>query len=113
MSSMLGGALGVAVLSALAKAIGTHRAVPAARDAGLSDAQINQLGDSLAKSDNAKAVVDSLPAATKQMVVEAYQHAEAAGVAGAVKLAGVLGIVAAVALLWIWPRTGRTDARRR
>lgn len=113
MSSMLGGALGVAVLSALAKTIGTHRAVPAARDAGLSDAQINQLGDSLAKSDNAKAVVDSLPAATKQMVVEAYQHAEAAGVAGAVKLAGVLGIVAAVALLWIWPGTRRTDARRR
>jgi len=108
MSSMLGGALGVAVLSALAKAIGTHRATAEARGAGLTDQQIDQLGNSLSKSDNATSVLGQLPADVRRQVVDAYQHAEAAGVAGAVKLAGVLGVVAALALLWIWPRSRGT-----
>jgi hypothetical protein len=113
MSSMLGGALGVAVLSALAKVIGTHRATAEAQAAGLTDAQINQIGDSLARSDSAASALRGLPADVRQRVVEAYQHAEAAGVAGAVKLAGVLGVVAAVALLWIWPRSRGTAGAAR
>jgi EmrB/QacA subfamily drug resistance transporter len=104
MSSMLGGALGVAILAGLAKAIGRHNAEQQARAAGLTDSQISRLGNSLTKSDNASTILAGLPADTRQQVIEAYQRAEAAGVAGAVKIAGVLAIVVALALLWIWPR---------
>jgi EmrB/QacA subfamily drug resistance transporter len=103
MSSMLGGALGVALLSALAKGIGTARAPAEAKAAGLTQDQIDQLSNSLAKSHNFADVVNALPAPTRDQVISAYQHAEAAGVAGAVKIGGLLAIVAAVGLLWIWP----------
>lgn len=103
MSSMLGGALGVALLSALAKGIGTARAPAEAKAAGLTQAQIDQLSNSLAKSHDAADVINSLPASTRAAVISAYQHAEAAGVAGAVKIAGLLAIAAGIGLLWLWP----------
>jgi EmrB/QacA subfamily drug resistance transporter len=112
MSSMLGGALGVALLAALAKGIGTHRAEAEAQAAGLTADQITRLGNALTDSSAAASVLDQLPADTRQAVVTAYQDAFAAGVAGAVKISGVLALLAAVALLWIWPDRRRPHGIR-
>jgi EmrB/QacA subfamily drug resistance transporter len=104
MSSMLGGALGVALLAAVGKAIGSHRALDEARAAGLSQAQIDKLANSLTGSDAAASVLDQVPADKRQAVVDAYHEAYAAGVAGSIKIFGIVAIVAALALLWLWPR---------
>jgi MFS family permease len=110
MSSMLGGALGVALFAAVGKAIGTHRAVDEARAAGLSDAQIDQLSNSLSGSQSAAQVLDQVPADQRQAVIDAYHQAYAAGAAGVIKIFGLVAVLAALALLWIWPRAGRAGS---
>jgi EmrB/QacA subfamily drug resistance transporter len=109
-SSMLGGALGVALFAALGKAIGAHRAMDEARAAGLSDAQIDQLANSLAGSTTAAGVLDQVPAGRRQAVIDAYHQAYAAGAARVIMIFGVVALLAAAALLWIWPRRTRASA---
>jgi hypothetical protein len=109
MSSMLGGALGVALFAAVGKAIGDHRAVDEARAAGLSDEKISQLSNSLSGSDAAQSILDTVPAAQRQTVIDAYHDAYATGVAGAIKVFGIVAILAALALLWIWPGRRRPE----
>jgi MFS family permease len=104
MSSMLGGAFGVALLAAVAKALGTREATAEAQAAGLTQAQMDQLANALTGSDAAGSVLDQLPAATRDAVVAAYRQAEVVGAAGAVKLAGVLALLSVPVLLWLWPR---------
>jgi hypothetical protein len=100
---MLGGALGVAMFAAVAKAIGDHRAVDEARAAGMSDDQISQLSNSLSGSDAAASILDTVPASQRQAVIDAYHDAYATGVGGAIKVFGIVALLAALALLWIWP----------
>jgi len=111
MSSMLGGAIGVAVCAALAKGVGAHRAEAEAHAAGLDDDQIAHLANALGGSDAAAAVLDPLPAAERQRVVEAYQEAYAAGVAGSVKIAGLFALLAVVLVLALWPRRSPLSSR--
>ena len=110
MSSMLGGALGVALFAAVGKAIGDHRAVSEARAAGMSDDQISQLSNSLSGSNAAASILDTVPASQRQAVIDAYHDAYATGVGGAIKVFGIVAILAALALLWIWPGRRRAEA---
>ncbi|GAA4440065.1 MFS transporter [Phytohabitans houttuyneae] len=104
MSSMLGGAIGVALCAAVAKGIGSGQARKDALAAGLTEDDIDKLSNALSGSDAAAAVLGQLPQGERQAVMAAYHDAYAAGVAGSVKIAGVLALVAVVVVLWLWPR---------
>lgn len=104
MSSMLGGAIGVALCAALAKRIGTSRAREDALTAGLTEDDLAKLDNALSGSDAAAAVLDRLPPGERQAVMTAYQDAYATGVAGSVRIAGLFALLAVVLLLWLWPR---------
>ncbi|MFC0526221.1 MFS transporter [Phytohabitans kaempferiae] len=112
MSSMLGGAIGVALFAAVAKSTGAHRARDEAEAAGLTDDEIAQLANALSGSDAAAAVLDKLPAGERQTVMAAYQEAYAAGVAGSMKIAGLFALVAVVLLLLLWPRRSPLSMHR-
>lgn len=109
MSSMLGGALGVALFAAVGKGLGQHRALAEARAAGLTEDQIDTLSNSLTGSNAAASVLDQVPADKRQAVIDAYHDAYATGVAGAIKAFGLVAILAGLALLWIWPRRKPTE----
>jgi EmrB/QacA subfamily drug resistance transporter len=104
MTSMLGGAIGVALLSALSKGIGTHRATAQAHAANLTDDQINRLSNALTQSANAQDALKGLPTQTRDAIITAYQQAQAVGVAWAVQIGGIIAVAAALFLLWMWPR---------
>lgn len=104
MSSMLGGAIGVALCAALAKGIGASRAREDALAAGLTEDDLATLDNALNGSDAAATVLDRLPPGERQSVMAAYQDAYAAGVAGSVRIVGLFALLAVVLLLWLWPR---------
>ena len=112
MSSMLGGAMGVALCAALANGIGASRAREDALAAGLTEDDLATLDNALSGSDAAATVLDRLPPGERQSVMAAYQDAYAAGVAGSMRIAGLFALLAVVLLLWLWPRRSALAADR-
>ncbi|MGN9908252.1 MFS transporter [Phytohabitans sp. LJ34] len=112
MSSMLGGAIGVALCAALAKGIGTSRARDDAIAAGLTEDDLAKLDNALNGSDAAATVLERLPPDERQAVMAAYQDAYATGVAGSVRIVGLFALLAVVLLLWLWPRRTTLAADR-
>ncbi|MBA3489764.1 MAG: MFS transporter [Longispora sp.] len=104
MGSMLGGAIGVAIFSAIAKVISSNRGEQAAQAAGLSQDEINQLGGALSGSDVSQDILDTLSPQLRDSIIAAYQQDYVSGVAGSIKIAGLFTLVAAIALVAIWPR---------
>ena len=108
MSSMLGGALGVALLVAFAaRAQRCRRRVRDAQAAGLSDAQIDKLQAALVNSDAAKEVLDSVSPDQRAQLLEAGKDVVADATAGAMWVTAVLGLVATVIVVFLWPRRER------
>lgn len=104
MSSMVGGAIGVAVLTALGRGLSAREWTGAAADAGLSPDQITQAGDALVGSTSFAEAIASLPADSQQEVTQAVADAFSSGVGDAMVATGILGLLATVVVVLLWPR---------
>lgn len=106
MTSMLGGSIGVALLVAIEQAGETHEAVDRARAAGLSEDAVGTLQRAVVDSKVADEVLSSVDASTRAMLQAAYRSVEAAGIATALRVAGIFAICSCVLVFWLW-REGR------
>lgn len=104
MSSMVGGALGVAVLSAFARGFSTERAGAAMTDAGLSPAEIDQAQRALVGSASFRDAIASLPPDLGQKVTRAAIEAFSSGVGATMVATALIGVLAAVLVALLWPR---------
>jgi hypothetical protein len=104
MSSMVGGALGVALLTAFGRAFGEDEAVDAARDAGLSHDDIVEAKQALVGSDTFQAALAKLPGDLQRAVTATAENAFSSGVADAMVATGIIALAATIAVALIWPR---------
>jgi MFS family permease len=109
MSSMVGGALGVALLTAFARAFGEKHALDAAHAAGMSQAQIDQAQRALVNSSSFEDAIRSLPASARDIFTEAAKIAFSTGVADALLTTGLIAFVATLAVAFVWPRRRRAE----
>jgi EmrB/QacA subfamily drug resistance transporter len=109
MSSMVGGALGVALLTALARSYGTHAAPASAHDAGMTDQQIDRAQRALVDSGSFEAAIRNLPADAQRAFTEGAQAAFSSGVADALLTTGLLAFAATIVVAFLWPRPRRTQ----
>lgn len=107
MSSMVGGALGVAVLAGLAQGYVARDAGPAFDDSGLSEQQVDQAQDALVNSSSFSDAIATLPHAIQQAVTDAAEVAFTNGVADTLLATGVLSLAATVVVAFLWPRPSR------
>jgi hypothetical protein len=106
MSSMVGGALGIAILSAIARGISLNDVQPAMESAGLTPDQIDQAHRALVQSASFSDAISSLPGDLAQSVTEAAIDASSFGVARSMVVTGVLALLATSIVAWLWPRAG-------
>jgi EmrB/QacA subfamily drug resistance transporter len=104
MSSMLGGALGVALLTALARGFGQSEALDAAHEAGMTDAQIDQAQRALVASSSFEEAVRSLPGDAQAIFVEAAKAAFTSGIADTFVATGFIALAATAVVAAVWPR---------
>lgn len=109
MSSMLGGALGVAILTALVRGLTSADASSAFAAADLGPTEIAQARQALVNSSTFQQAIVTLPAEDRRAVAQAVTDAFSAGVAGTLIATVILTAVAAVAVFLLWP----ADSRRR
>lgn len=110
MSSMVGGALGVALLSAFAREFAENDATSAFQAAGLNQDDLDQAESALVNSASFSDAIDSLPSDIQGAVTSASIDAFSSGLSRAMSVAAVLVLFAAVAVSAIWPR--RASAQR-
>ncbi|MHA7135374.1 MFS transporter [Oerskovia turbata] len=110
MSSMVGGAIGVAVLTALGRGLSEREWTGAAADVGLSADQIDQARQALVGSTSFSEAIASLPADSQQSVTQAVAEAFSSGVGDAMVATGILGLLATLVVLLVWPRATRRGA---
>jgi predicted MFS family arabinose efflux permease len=113
MSSMVGGAIGVAVLTALGRGLSEREWTGAAADVGLSAEQVDQARQALVGSTSFTDAIASLPPDSQQAVTRAVAEAFSSGVGDAMVATGILGFLATVAVLLIWPRPAQRPGTRR
>jgi EmrB/QacA subfamily drug resistance transporter len=109
MSSMVGGALGVAVLTAMGRGLSAGEWKDAARANGLTEHQIEQAGQALVNSTSYRDAIASLPATLQGRVTSSVVDAFSAGVADAMVVTGVFGLLSAAVVAVVWPRRRRGD----
>ncbi|GGN11181.1 EmrB/QacA subfamily drug resistance transporter [Actinoplanes campanulatus] len=112
-TSMLGGSLGVALLAAASGAFQTNAGTRLGHEAGLTDGQLDRLRQALTASKQGQSQLAGLSDADRMRVIDGYHQAQAAGAAGAVKLAAVIALACGLLLLWLWPRSRRTPGATR
>jgi hypothetical protein len=111
MSSMVGGALGVALLSAFGRSFSADDARRAAREAGLSEQDIAQARRALVGSDSFFHAIAKLPADLQARVTEAAETAFSSGAAHALVTTGAISIAATIIVAFIWPRSLESATR--
>ncbi|MEV5480074.1 MULTISPECIES: MFS transporter [Streptomyces] len=104
MSSMLGGALGVAVLTAIARAFTTQEAAGVVEASGLTQAQISQVRQALVNSSSFREAIASLPTDLRHTVMQAAIEAFSSGVADTMAITAFLALAATVVVYFLWPR---------
>lgn len=110
MSSMVGGAIGVAVIAALGRGLTAHEWRSAAGDVGLAPADIEAAQRALVNSSSFDEAIASLPEAERGQVTNAVVNAFSAGVADAMIVIGCVSLAATVVVLLLWPK--RAAARQ-
>lgn len=103
MSSMLGGALGVAMLSAFARALTAREAAGAVQSSGLSTAQLSQVRQALVNSRSFREAIESLPPNLKRTVVQVVTEAFTSGVADTMVATAALSAAATAGVFLLWP----------
>jgi len=104
MSSMVGGALGVAVLAAFARGFVEDDVRAATGAAGMNDDDIDQAHQALVNSSSFQEALATLPAELRQKVTQAATDAFSAGVADTMTVTAVIGVVATGVVWLLWPR---------
>lgn len=104
MSSMVGGAIGVALLTALATVFSSEQAERTASAAGLSAEQIDEAQEALVGSSNFEQALGPLPEDQQQTIIEAAKSVFSEGVADAFIAAGAIALLATILVFFIWPR---------
>jgi EmrB/QacA subfamily drug resistance transporter len=110
MSSMVGGALGVAVLTAFARGFTGRGGEAAAKAAGLTPSEISQAQNALVASKSFDEALSKLPGDLAHKVSEASITAFTTGVGRTMVATAVILAVAVVAVLGIWPTRPRAAA---
>jgi len=108
MSSMVGGAIGVAVLSALGRGLTQGEWQSAAADEGLTADEIEAAHRALVNSSSFQDAVAALPPDSQQRVIDAVVAAFSAGVADAMVVVGILSVAATGVVLLLWRTTRRS-----
>ncbi len=103
MSSMVGGALGVAVLSALARGFTGQGGEAAARAAGLTPSEISQTQDALVGSSTFDETLSKLPGELASKVSDASIDAFTTGVAHTMVATAAIVAVAGLTVILLWP----------
>jgi len=110
MSSMVGGALGVAVLTAIARSATEGDVDVAAKSAGMSGDEIDQAQRALVQSTSFAEAIAKLPSDLAQKVTDAAVRAFTDGVAQSMVATGVLAVLATVVVAVLWPKGASPDA---
>ncbi len=104
MCSMVGGALGVAVLGGLYRSLELSKLRADAAAADLTSAQQTQVQDAFASSEQAQAIYRTLPDDVQVKVHDAVMAALSHGIGGSLKVAAVFSVLAFVAVLLLVPK---------
>jgi hypothetical protein len=104
MSSMVGGALGVALLSAFARGFVEDDVRAAAVAAGMGDDDIEQAHQALVNSASFHDALTLLPPRLREEVTQAAVEAFSLGVADTMVVTAVIGVIATVVVWFLWPR---------
>lgn len=102
MSSMLGGALGVAILTAFARGLTYHQAADVVRRSELSPVDIAQARQALINSSSFRQALASLPPDLRRKVAQAVTEAFSSGVADTMVATAVLTLAGTVAVFFLW-----------
>jgi hypothetical protein len=109
MSSMVGGALGVALLTAFAREFSAKHTTDALKLAGLSDPQAHQAKQALVNSDSFQSAIAHLPKDLQQTVTRVAKSAFTDGVADAFIITGILAVAATIIVVLVWPARGKVN----
>lgn len=109
MSSMVGGAVGVALITAMGRAFGAAEWKDAAVAAGVDDDTLTRLRAALVNSTSFADAVTTLPAGAAARVTDAVMTAFSNGVRDALVATGLLSLLVVVVVWLLWPRGAHRD----
>jgi EmrB/QacA subfamily drug resistance transporter len=112
MSSMVGGAVGVALIAAFGQGFSDDEWSDAARTAGLSGDEYDAAQRALVDSSSFQDAIAALPAELRDRVTEAGVIAFSSGTADAMVATGVLALAATAVVYFLWPRHSTEPADR-
>lgn len=110
MSSMVGGALGVAILTALTRGLTLADSGHAVQHSGLTDAEVDQAHAALVNSSSYDDALSRLPAELQDKVTAAVVDAFSRGLGVAMLSAAALTLVAGAIVWAVWPHRDRQQA---
>ena len=113
MSSMVGGALGVAVLTALTRGFSSGATVDALHGAGLSADDLTTAKNALVGSASFEDAIASLPSALARKVTGAVQAGFTDGLADALLVTGGIVLVTLIIVRLLWPRPAAPEGSNR
>lgn len=105
MSSMVGGALGVALLTAITRALTAADSDRAVQDSGLTSGEVDQVHAALVNSSSYADALARLPAELQRKVTDAVIIAFSHGLGWTMVVTAILTVIAVVVVWWLWPRT--------
>jgi MFS family permease len=104
MSSMVGGAIGVALLTALATVFSSDQAVRAATAAGATPEQIDEASSALVGSSNYEQALSGLTDAQRAEVLDTAKSVFSEGVADSFVATGLIALGATALVFLLWPK---------
>jgi hypothetical protein len=104
MCSMVGGALGVAVLGGIYRGLELAQLHSDAAASHLTSAQQQQVNDAFASTEKAQEIYKTLPEDVKRKVEDAVMAALSHGIGGSLKIAAVFSVLAFIAVLLLVPK---------
>lgn len=109
MSSMVGGALGVALLTAITRGLTIADSHHAVADSGMTQPEIDQAHAALVNSSSFTEALSRLPADLQKMVTDTVIDAFSRGLGLTMLVTAIIVLASAAAVFWIWPRTTTSD----
>lgn len=106
-SSMLGGAMGVAVLTGIARQLTASEASGVLESSGLSSGQVDQARHALVNSSSFQQAIASLPQDIQATVKRVATDAFTLGVADTMVATAVIVLISAAVAALLWPRKRR------
>ncbi|MFO6451075.1 MULTISPECIES: MFS transporter [unclassified Aeromicrobium] len=110
MSSMVGGAVGVALLTAMGRGFSLREWKAVATDAGVGADTIDELRAALVDSSSFADAIAALPRDVQDLVTQAVMTAFSDGVRDALVATGVLSLVVTAVVWLLWPRPASQPA---